>query len=482
MGRYIPGCVFFITGFLLLFCLSSSFYCPAQNSVPVRKQNDSLKYVVINRIMTDGNHQTKFPIIQREMKISQHDTIPLKELSRLVKSSRENIFNLRLFNFVTIDTTHVDTNGTLIDVKVHVIERWYIWPWPYFEISDRNFNSWLETTDLSRLTYGINLTVMNVRGRNETLVIPLHFGFNEKYGLAYNIPSLNRTQTLGMAFGGDYERNHEVIISSRDNKPVYYKNPEEYPLQKLYSFIEFMVRPTIYSRHIAGLGFNDYLFSDTVLRAGFAVAPYNHLQYFTFYYFYRNDHRDFHFYPLKGEYFEIGLTDQGILSKKVNAIYLDFSVRMYWQLFNRWYLASGLFGKYSFTHDPPYFLQKGLGYGRYFVRGYEYYVVDCQHFFILKNNIKFAILPRKIFKINFLTSEKFNTLFYALYMNVFTDLGLAYNYDTRSAEVNNLENSLLMGYGAGLDFTTYYDIVIRLEFALNGLGKPGIYLHFIAPI
>jgi len=456
--------------------------CSGQESVADHSRHDSVYHVVINSIITEGNHQTKYPIILREMKMRWHDTIPAGELSGLIQSSRENIFNLRLFNFVTIDTTHVNGREDLIDVKVHVIERWYIWPWPYFEISDRNFNTWLETTDLSRLTYGVNLTVLNMRGRNETLLIPLHFGFNEKYGFNYNIPSLNRNQTMGLAFGADYERNHELIITSRNNKPVYYKNPVDYPLQRFYGFLEYQLRPTIYARHYMGLGFNDYMFSDTVVNAEIAVAPYNHLEYFTFYYFYRNDHRDEHFYPLRGEYFEIGLTDQGIFNNKVNAIYLDFNVRMYWQLYHRWYFASGLNGRYSFTHDPPYFLQKGLGYGRNYIRGYEYYVIDGQHYFILKNNLKFAILPRKIFSLNFLSSQKFNTLFYALYLNLFADFGYAYNYNSQLNEINNLQNSLLAGYGVGFDFITYYDIVIRLEFSMNGMEKPGIYLHFMSPI
>jgi hypothetical protein len=40
----------------------------------------------------------------------------------------------------------------------------------------------------------------------------------------------------------------------------------------------------------------------------------------------------------------------------------------------------------------------------------------------------------------------------------------------------------LIGYGLGLDFTTYYDIVIRVEAAVNRMSQPGIYVHFIASI
>jgi hypothetical protein len=57
-----------------------------------------------------------------------------------------------------------------------------------------------------------------------------------------------------------------------------------------------------------------------------------------------------------------------------------------------------------------------------------------------------------------------------------------YNRDEHANRYNDLQNSLLVGYGAGFDFTTYYDVVVRLEFSMNGMGIPGIYLHFMAPI
>jgi hypothetical protein len=84
--------------------------------------------------------------------------------------------------------------------------------------------------------------------------------------------------------------------------------------------------------------------------------------------------------------------------------------------------------------------------------------------------------------LDFLRSVKFNTIPYALYLNLFVDLGYTYNESTISNKLNSLQNTLLIGYGAGLDFTTYYDIVIRLDLSMNRMGIPGVYLHFVAPI
>ena len=42
-------------------------------------------------------------------------------------------------------------------------------------------------------------------------------------------------------------------------------------------------------------------------------------------------------------------------------------------------------------------------------------------------------------------------------------------------------NEFLYGYGLGIDFVTYYDIVFRVEFSANKFGETGLFLHFNAP-
>jgi len=127
-----------------------------------------------------------------------------------------------------------------------------------------------------------------------------------------------------------------------------------------------------------------------------------------------------------------------------------------------------------------------LGYGRETVRSYEYYVADGQHYILLKSNLKFSLLPEKVVKIGFINTTKFNTVPLALYLTAFADAGYVYNIRHNQTEYrlkgNTLENTVLAGMGMGLDFTTYYDIVIRIEGALNRLGQTGLFINFIAPI
>jgi hypothetical protein len=109
-------------------------------------------------------------------------------------------------------------------------------------------------------------------------------------------------------------------------------------------------------------------------------------------------------------------------------------------------------------------------------------VVDATHFGIWKNNLKFALIPQTIGEFRNIRSERFRKYHYALYLNVFLDSGYGYYRQDFGRETNDLQNTLLLGYGAGIDFVAYYDIVIRVEFAVNFMNETGVFVHFRAPI
>jgi hypothetical protein len=187
---------------------------------------------------------------------------------------------------------------------------------------------------------------------------------------------------------------------------------------------------------------------------------------------------------LKGYYIDLGIIKHGLWTFKTNTLntfHLLATFRKFWELNPRLYFATGVNGKIS-AGKEPYFILRGIGYDRDVVRSYEYYLVDAQHFIILKNNIKFAIIPTTVKDLSFIKTQKFGKIFYALYLNIFIDGGYGvYNQDF-GRETNDLQNTLLLGYGTGLDFVTYYDVVIGLDFSVNFKNETGIFLHFMAPI
>jgi hypothetical protein len=75
--------------------------------------------------------------------------------------------------------------------------------------------------------------------------------------------------------------------------------------------------------------------------------------------------------------------------------------------------------------------------------------------------------------------KQFNKAHYSLYLGIFSDMGRV--NDKQNNKYNTLSNSLLWGNGISLDYVTYYDKLLRIEFSVNRLGEKGVFLHFSNP-
>ena len=76
--------------------------------------------------------------------------------------------------------------------------------------------------------------------------------------------------------------------------------------------------------------------------------------------------------------------------------------------------------------------------------------------------------------------DRFDKLHYQVFLNLFGDAG--YVVDEINKTTNPLANSFQYSGGLGLDFVSYYDIVIRFEGSINSSGQPGFFIHFSNPI
>ena len=449
----------------------------------MRGEADTTGQVIIDRITLEGNKVTRPKIILRELKFAPGDTVSLSQLDWLLNTSRENVFNTSLFNLVEIDTQAILGAPDRLGVTVTVIERWYIWPIPYLEFPNRNINAWLEDFDFRRLTWGLNFKFNNFRGRNETLTLLLHFGFNQKYGFTYQTPYLNKKQTWGFGFGGDFSMNRSLIVGTTNNKSDYIDTTSHFLQQRTHGFVESYFRPNLYSHHLFRLSYDYYRFADTLLKIpGYLTDSTNDQSFFTLRYKFKLDHRDVMYYPLSGYYFDVEFINHGFSAKPIHMLSVQSAFRKYWKFSDRWFLAAGLTAKWSWPDEQPFFLQRGLGYGRDFIRGFEYYSINGPWFGLLKTNIKFALIKPRVAKLSFIKSKKFSVIPYGLFLNLFVDAGYVGNPISYIKLNNNLVNTFLVGYGISIDLVTYYDIVLDLNFALNSMGEPGVYIHFIAPI
>ena len=434
--------------------------------------------IIIGRIESCGNKRTKEKIILRELIFHANDTIRADKLDEIIKESRQNLLNTSLFNFVTI--SYEIRDSIFADVSISVLERWYIWPVPVAELVFRNFNSWLQTGDFERINYGFFLKDNNFRGRKESLYLLLRFGYDELYSLSYQIPYINRKQTLGIGFNVGYIRNKEIAYNTVDNKLLYV---DEHPQIKYNASIQLLFRPNIYNTHFAELYYNHFFLNDTLnkLNSDFSRGVKSP-EFLTFHYRFKNDLRDDKPYPLNGHYFDIDFYKSGLMfeTKNPNIIFLHSSYSKYFKLSEKFYAASGIIGGFASKREQPYYLSTGIGFGHDNIRGFDYYVINGQHYGIGKLNLKYVLLSPHIYTVKFIPSEKFSKIHYAFYVNLFADGG--YAYDDNYYKGNFLANQFLYSSGVGLDFVTYYDKVLRLEFTINKLKETGLFINFIAPI
>lgn len=436
--------------------------------------------VSISKIVIEGNKITRDKIILREIEFRQGERISINDLDSLIIKSSQNLMNRSLFNFATITK---ETDGDQCVTKVDVTERWYIWPIPIIEFADRNFNAWWETRDFNRLNYGIDLRVENFRGRMEQLNFIVQFGYDKKLAAKWTIPYLTKNQVFGMSVYGGYQLNNEIAYGLEDNKPVFYSPADGYAQQWGFGSVDFTFRQKFNFLHTITLGLDHYRFADTILLIdpGFANKK-SIFGFLSFGYLYKQDFRDYKPYPLIGYYFDAGILKQGlgVFDSEVNLWTISFVFDQYINIRKRWYFAYNFSGQFSNKTEIPYFLRPGIGYKGMEIRGYEYYVVNGQHIGVFKSNIKFEIIPRKVHRIKWIKTEKFGKIFYALYANLFFDLG--YAYSNQNDPDNRYANQLLFGTGLGIDFVTYYDLVIRFEYTLNKQGNHGFFINLVAPI
>ncbi len=436
--------------------------------------------VVVGSIRVTGNKITKAKIVIRELEFFTGEQLSAKKLEDKIRRSSQNLMNRSLFNFVTI-TTH-ENNGVL-DVTVKVVERWYIWPIPKLSFADRNVNGWLQTTDFSKLNYGLDIRVENFRGRMEYLNFLVQGGYDKKFAVKWTIPYLTKNQFFGMGIMAGVQFNRLLAYTTEENKLVFFNADRRYAAQQFFGQLDFSFRPKFNYFHTLSVAINHVLYNDSllVLNPSFTYGDTAYT-YFEISYLYKHDFRDYAPYPLTGYYFDIGIkkTGLGLLDGDVNQWSFRLVFDQYIHLIRRWYFAYNFSVMYQNSGFQPYFLTTGFGFDGMNIRGYELYAIDGQRLGLMKTNLKFEIIPRKEHTIPWIKSQKFGKVFYALYANLFFDAG--YAVDDLYFKGNPLTNQLLYGTGLGIDFITYYDLVFRFEFSLNKQGQTGFYIGLVAPI
>jgi len=460
----------------LLFCLFLLNLCFDSYS-----QETEDRYVVVKEFKIIGNKTTKENIILRETSFNINDSINNRDLKETLERTRSNLFNTSLFNFVTVEPVYFDSIN--ISIYITVEERWYWWPIPIFDIQETNINTWWLNKDFNRVNYGLFLAKENFRGRKETVMLLFQGGFTEKVGIKYIIPYVNKRKTNGLSVKFTYSRNHELTYATTDNIRDFYRSENEYIKKVIGGNIGYELRPKLYNKHIFNFKYTNIEVSDSVIyfNEDFLSNGETSAQYFSLNYTVKRDKRDNKNYPIKGSFYDLTINKDGLglLGGNLNMLYFTSQLKKFWQLSNRFYFASSLKSKVTIK-EGPYFLYEGLGFRNNVVRGYEFYVINGENYAMIKTQLRYALLKNKVFHVKSIPAKKFNKIPIAIYMGAFFDAGYV---DSKINYSNNfLVNTSLYGGGFSVDFVSYYDLVLRVEYSINALNEKGLFLHFVAPI
>jgi hypothetical protein len=184
-------------------------------------------------------------------------------------------------------------------------------------------------------------------------------------------------------------------------------------------------------------------------------------------------------YPLRGTMLEGTLIKDGFEvqdNSPLNTVQGILTLKNYFPIGRRFNFANQLRGRYlNSTQQLPFAFNQAFGYSNY-IRGYEYYVIDGQNYFLMKNSLRFQLIRKTFHEVGTLRKMgPFSTIPFSAYLNLFYDGGYVKEDYYRSTNI--LANSWQYGYGLGLDLVSYYDLVLRLEYTLNKQNQGGFYIH-----
>jgi outer membrane protein assembly factor BamA len=432
---------------------------------------------VVGEISIKGNRITKSYIIKRELLFKPGDRVYMSDLVLAFKLSREQIIKTHLFNDAIIYLK--EFRGYTIDIQIEVKERWYIFPLPYARPVDRNLTTWSEKNySLSRLDYGLKYSQYNVTGRNDNLQAWLITGYSRQFDFAYDQPYADKSLKHGFGAAFSYVAMTELDAFTQNNQQYFIDADTiayagRYLSEQLSFSLRYYYRPGLKTRHFVRLGFNWLKIDSAVtvwnpdyLDHGERKVFYPELSYFLNY-----NNLDYTPYPLHGNLVETGILKRGI-DKNMNLWQLNLRNVASWQLARRLYFSTQDLGILKLPFEQPFYNQQLFGYGDFYMRGLEKYVVEGVGAGISRNSFLRELVN---FNIPFLRGTSHDLIPVRIFAKVYGDCGYVYNkYPTPT---NTLTNSFLYSGGFGLDVVTFYDLVFRFEYSFNQLGEKGLFFH-----
>ena len=465
----LPACIFF---FLLAL-------------VQVFQSLHAQQFIRIDRLEFDGLKKTRPMVVLREITIREGTEISVADTADLFGRCRNNLLNTRLFHSCTYRLRALpQTDGSLAGFALCFAfqERWYTIPVPVLELADRNFNEWWydRNRDLRRINAGLSILRKNVRGRNEDLLIGAQTGFTRRLDFSYFIPYLDRKQVFGLKVKAIFLGNKEVAVRSAGNRLQFVKDENSFGRERIQAGIQLTARRNIYRYHSVEFNYYYNRISPFIFQlnssyfSGRSFQRYGEMRYtFTM------DHRDYRYYATRGWLVVFRISRNGLLPGDNFSLWTAAATASRYQpLGKKWYWASRLDAEVAEDKKLPYLGSRTLGYENRYVRGYERNVLEGNASVYLRNSLRYRVFGKRW---EWDGDPRFRQFPLTVYVSPFADAGYMHNSFVLP-ENRPLVNTLLLGYGAGIHVHTIYDLVLRMEYALNRQGRAGFYFSLLSDI
>ena len=438
----------------------------------------------ITAIVVEGNVRTKEAVIERELGFTAGQSLVYSD--SMLGVWRMRLESTKLFNWVEITRSSSDT------LSIRVVERWYIWVKPEGGFLDRNFSEWWKNRDINRLSIGATVYVNNLLGQQEGFFIRQVKGFMAAGGLGFQRPFPKYKDCNAWKFSLDNMRSRRAWINSVDNKVVIKEHWDLRQQEQLVGIAEYKRRFEYKWQGVVRYKFlRDYAAQDIeALNPNYFIAPnvvtnenddwkqYTQSLYTGFV----RDTRNQTNYPTRGSECKAGVLGGLQRSNNVVRPYGEFEseYRGFYPLGSHTSLAVLAQVRYR-AGTLGYVLQRQMGYGMEYVRGFEAFVFDGAGLMLGKAAWRYQLLrDQRSMKLRFLPSA-YEKVPIQCWFNIFADVGRTLS--PYQIDQNPMSNQMLMSLGAGLDLLCYYDALARFDCSYNAnLGRLVLNVSFFHAI
>lgn len=409
----------------------------------IHGENPVVFPVRIDKVYIVGNEQTKSYIILREIPYNFPDTLAQTDLLLI----QNRIQNLYLFNRVELQISQQEEMNALI---VMVTESWYIFPAPLLFINEHDWN---------KISYGLQLTHYNFRGRNEKVSLGGWLGYNPSFYVSYFNPWIGNKLRLIFGMGVSKNKVANRIFDFDEDRfgfsfTIGRKLSLNFDTQISFGYQRIKLPDSYKQYSVSGNG------TDFVPRLS--------LQF-------KWDNRDLFEYPRKGYHLTYNIRRTGFTSNQPQFWRFELDNRIYVPIYKKTSFA--LRQLFVFNKDKlPIYDRVFLGYSER-IRGYfndvfpkpeTYETHNSTNISLTSLEIRFPLFPIHYFSLENgpILARLYRNLKFGISGGFFMDSGIAWQYKRQFSLPN-----FYSGYGCGLHIHLPYVQVLRFDYAFNDKGR-----------